>query len=174
VRPIVVPNCPALPGDVALETQLMWRSVKYLVLPPSDLNVLVVLHSPVPIQLPSEFCDPEMPSALPGFVLAVSVISDQLLRERTVGGTSLAALRPGFFLGGRTQVLLKAPFEMTSTGDPSGIDEEAFEGSEYVGRGASGVTSGRLILDSGEAKTGRTVTKLSIEQIGFADYIMNT
>jgi hypothetical protein len=32
----------------------------------------------------------------------------------TVGGTSFAALRPGFLRGGRIHVLLNAPFEITS------------------------------------------------------------
>jgi len=50
-------------------------------------------------------------------------------RGHTVGGTSLAALRPGFFRGGRIQVLLNAPFEMTVGTDSGGDAEEGRMGS---------------------------------------------
>lgn len=153
MRPIAALGYSAHLG-VVLGTQSMQRSVEYLTLSPSDPSVLVILHSPFPILLLFGLCDLETPSELHGFVLAVSNISFQLLREKTVGGTSWAALRPGFFRGGRTQVLLKAPFEITSLRVSSRVGEGEFEGSTYAGRGARGVASGGLMLDSGEAKPG--------------------
>ena len=76
-----------------------------------------------------------------------------LKKQSTVGGTSLAALRPGFFRGGRIQVLLKAPFEMTVGNDSGG---DADEGRRYSGdpgrdrRGARGVTSDDIMARSGD------------------------
>jgi hypothetical protein len=68
----------------------------------------------------------------------------------------LAAFLPGFFRGGRTQVLLNAPFEMTSGNDIS-LSPVAGDGGESicvvslaVGRGASGVASVGLKAESGD------------------------
>ena len=53
-------------------------------------------------------------------------------------------MRPGFFRGGRIQVLLNAPFEMTVGTDSGGDADEGRRGSGDPGRerrGASCVTS---------------------------------
>jgi len=91
--------------------------------------------------------DLEMLFAQLDFELVVSVINQRYKVLNTVGGTSFAAFRPGFFRGGRTQVLLKAPLEITSArmspeaagegGTASGLLEK--------GRGARGVTSDGLL-----------------------------
>ena len=62
----------------------------------------------------------------------------------TVGGTSLAAFRPGFLRGGRTQVLLNALFWTTATTgrlDTPGERCGAFTALGKLGRGASGGAS---------------------------------
>ena len=59
--------------------------------------------------------------------------------ERTVGGTSLVALRPGFFRGGRTQVLLNASLAMSSGWIAAGEDKRGGEG--WDGRGARAAES---------------------------------
>jgi hypothetical protein len=62
----------------------------------------------------------------------------------TVGGTSLAAFRPGFFRGGRTHVLLNAPLEMISGQGAEGDSGEALEADK---RGARGDTL--FVMDFG-------------------------
>src|SRR5277367_2636974 len=79
-------------------------------------------------------------------ILRLSFLKVSFARKKggTVGGTSLAALRPGFFRGGRIQVLLNAPFEMTVGTDSGGDADEGTRGSGDPGkerRGASGVIS---------------------------------
>jgi len=65
----------------------------------------------------------------------------------TVGGTSFAAFLPGFFLGGRTQVLLNAPLEMTSGRFSANGEDEGGElllvliSNRVEIRGARGATS---------------------------------
>lgn len=77
--------------------------------------------------------------------LSFLLINKVKQEKSTVGGTSSAALRPGFFLGGRTQVLLNAPFEMTVgkiwSSRSSGDGGEALGVSGNVGLGARGVPS---------------------------------
>jgi hypothetical protein len=91
-----------------------------------------------------------------GFELVVSIISQCYKVLNTVGGTSFAAFRPGFFRGGRTQVLLKAPFEITSARMSL---EAAGEGGTASGllekerRGARGFTSDGFLSGSREVKT---------------------
>lgn len=64
------------------------------------------------------------------------------MRGVTVGGTSFAALRPGFLRGGRTQVLLKASLLMTSGWRSFvGVGGDACEGEEKDRRGARGAVS---------------------------------
>lgn len=79
------------------------------------------------------------------------MIRKKFKSQNTVGGTSLAAFRPGFFLGGSTQVLLNAPFEMTSSSISPGAADKGgtpFPEPDNEGRGARGVAS-ELISGSG-------------------------
>jgi hypothetical protein len=70
-----------------------------------------------------------------------------------VGGTSPETFLPGFFLGGSTQVLLNALFEMTVVRTSAGDGATAIGVSEKDGRGARGVTSGWLISESEDIET---------------------
>jgi hypothetical protein len=91
-----------------------------------------------------------------GFELVVSIMSQSHKVLNTVGGTSFAAFRPGFFRGGRTQVLLKAPFEITFVRmslEAAGEGGTASGLLEKEGRGARGVTSDGFLCGSREVKT---------------------
>ena len=82
-----------------------------------------------------------------------------------MGGTSLAALRPGFFRGGRIQVLLKAPFEMTVGTDSGGDAEEGRRGSgdsPRDRRGARVVISDGMMAGSEEKDVSRDIMSVEV------------
>ena len=99
-------------------------------------------------------------------VLSLSFLPSEKWVERgcTVGGTSPAALRPGFFRGGRTQVLLNALLVITSARDsPSGIAEgtRRLRVSDKEGRGAKDAGSESPITESGN------ISRTSIDRFRF-------
>ena len=140
----------------ALEIHSQPQSSKYSTPPPSAPSSPSTHHSPSPAQSLSGLSYPEKPSVQPDSAPVVSTVIPYPESRATVGGTSLAAFLPGFFLGGRTQVLLNAPFEITSGNDIS-LCPVAAEGGENIctvslaaGRGARGVASVGLKVESGD------------------------